>query len=135
MDMDSKIIDKNSFTSCRLNIWLRIFSVLFISNRHLYFLCLDCLSYRFKEVKSRCCLYIGDVCLRWTSEYTSTGTCKTLNAAKKLKFCFWKRHLFSIFLMDNQVSCMHWVYRYKLSFIEFRCEDVFTNFWSMTDLI
>ena len=36
----------------RFNIWLRMFSVLFICHRYSYFLCLERLSYRVKEVKS-----------------------------------------------------------------------------------
>ena len=38
----------------RLNIWLRIFSVFFHCQRYLYFLRLNRLSYRVKEVKLRC---------------------------------------------------------------------------------
>ena len=63
MHADLKYFDKTFFSTCfirhyRLNIWLRMVSVLLFLHRYLYFLCLDCLSYRVKEVMLRYSMYI-----------------------------------------------------------------------------
>ena len=73
-----KLPKKHLSLDLKLNYWFWIFSVLFIWSKYcgpiygtLYYLCLDRLSYRVKEVKSKCSIYKDIYCFR-SSRYDST---------------------------------------------------------------
>ena len=51
---DSNILNRNLSLDIRLNILLRMSSKVFICQMYLYFVCLDRLSHRVNEVRSRC---------------------------------------------------------------------------------
>ena len=54
--LPAKILSLDASLGVRLNIYIRMFSVLYICYRYLLFLCIGRLSYRVKDVKTRFCI-------------------------------------------------------------------------------